>query len=413
MSIMKIIYFHQHFTTPAGSAGIRSYEMARHLIAAGHSVTMVCGSSDAAKTGLSGEFVSSRREGIVDGIRVIELELPYSNHDGFKRRSWTFLKFAMRSVWVALREDYDLVFATSTPLTASIPGIAARWLRGKRFVFEVRDLWPEVPRAMGVITNPLVLAAMSVLEWVSYRSARHCIGLSPGMVAGIAKHIGDEKVTLVPNGCDLELFDPRSPGRWRPVEIEGADFVAVFPGTHGIANGLDAVLDAAVELKKQGRGDIKLLLIGEGKLKPKLVQRVRHEQLDNVIMCDAVSKYQIADLLRFSNVGLQIFANVSAFYYGSSPNKFFDYIAAGLPVLNNYPGWVADLITEHDCGIAVPPDDPQAFARALIAMADDPQRCDEMGRAARALAEAQFSRCMLGEKFRSVLENAAPPIVKS
>ena len=156
---MKLLYFHQHFTTPKGASGTRSYEFARRLIARGHEVTMVCGSYGTGDTGLTGEYRKGRRSGTVDGIRVIELHLPYSNADSFLKRSVTFLKFAARSVSIALSESYDLLFATSTPLTAAIPGIVARPIRRKPFVFEVRDLWPELPREMGVITNPVCRAS--------------------------------------------------------------------------------------------------------------------------------------------------------------------------------------------------------------------------------------------------------------
>ena len=159
--------------------------MARALVQAGHEVTMVCGNASMAVSGLDGPFSRGKREGIVDGIRVVELELVYSNYDGFIKRSWIFIKFALRSIGIALREPCDLVFATTTPLTAGLPGIFARWLRCKCFVFEVRDLWPELPKAMGVITNPVILGLMSALEWISYRSAHARIGLSPGIVEGI------------------------------------------------------------------------------------------------------------------------------------------------------------------------------------------------------------------------------------
>ena len=142
---------------------------------------------------------------------------------------------------------------------AGIPGIFARWLRGKPFVFEVRDLWPELPKAMGVIRNPLILGAMSMLEWLSYRSAHRLVGLSPGIVDGIsAIGVSRERISLVPNGCDLEIF-AGTVSPWRPPEIGSSDLMAVFAGTHGVANGLDAVLDAAAELHRRKRDDIKLL----------------------------------------------------------------------------------------------------------------------------------------------------------
>lgn len=404
---MHVLYFHQYFSTREGSTGTRSYEMAQKLIKRGHSVTMVCASYGAANTGLDGPFHRGRREGTVDGIRVIELELPISNRDNLFKRTWTFLKYSIRSSWIALFTRCDLVFATSTPLTAAIPGLVARWLRRRPFVFEVRDLWPELPKAMGVIKNPIVLFMMAVLEKRAYRASTRCIGLAPGIVDGIAKHISKDRVSLVPNGCDLEFFDPNRVAPWRPDSIDKACFVAVFAGTHGPANGLEAVLDAAKCLKERGRKDIKLLLVGDGKRKDRLVARATQENLDNVIFHGNVKKELVPGLLRGANVGMQILANVPAFYFGTSPNKFFDYLAAGIPVINNYPGWVAGLIDSNSCGKAVPPDDPQAFADALCWMADNPDACQAMGRAARDLATREFNRDKLSDRFVSILEGAA------
>lgn len=396
---MKVLYFHQHFVSPYGAGGIRSYAMARKLIEHGHQVTMVCGSFSGGNTGLSGPYSKGVRRGSVDGIDVVEFDLAYSNHDSLLKRSWTFMKFALRSVMLALREPYDLVFATTTPLTAGIPGIMARWLRGKTFVFEVRDLWPELPRAMGVIRNPVVLWAMGVLEWASYRSAHALVGLSPGIVEGIMNRgVPRERVALVPNGCDLDLFAQDAPP-WRPEGVAPTDLMAVFAGTHGMANGLDAVLDAAAELKRRRRGDIKLVLIGNGKLKPALQARAEREALDNVVFHDPVNKKRLASLMAATDLGLQVLANVPAFYFGTSPNKFFDYIAAGLPVLNNYPGWLADMINENSCGFAVIPDDAAAFADALEGAADERNALKEMGQRGRKLAQDQFDRRLLADRW--------------
>jgi glycosyltransferase involved in cell wall biosynthesis len=394
---MKVIYFHQHFVTPSGAGGVRSYAMARRLIDRGHQVTMVCGSFAECNTGLDGSFANGIRRGFVDGIQVIELDLTYSNADSFLKRALTFVKFALRSVGLVFTEKYDLVFATTTPLTAGIPGIVARFLRGKPFVFEVRDLWPELPRAMGVIRNPLLIGAMSMLEWVSYHSAHRIVGLSPGIIQGIANRgVSLDRIALVPNGCDMDIFgaDVKS---WRPEKVKRSDFMAIFAGTHGIANGLNAVLDAAVELKCRGCEEIKLVLIGQGKLKLSLKARAEMEGLDNVVFYEQVNKARIAGLLAASDLGLQILANVPAFYYGTSPNKFFDYIAAGLPVLNNYPGWLAEMITEHRCGFVVTPDNPVAFADALVQAASDRDSLKAMGQRSRALAEAHFDRTVLSD----------------
>lgn len=396
---MKILYFHQHFSTPKGSAGIRSYAMAQSLIRNGHQVTMVCGSFGAGQTGLTQPFNKGMRRGMVDGIDIIEFELPYSNALSFLKRILIFLSFALKSIKVALTEQYDVVFATTTPLTAGIPGIFAKWFRRKPFVFEVRDLWPELPKAMGVIKNPIVLWMMSVLEWTSYHSADRLVGLSPGIVDGIIKRgIAPEKVASIPNGCDLDIFASEHQA-WRPEGVQPTDLMAIFTGTHGLANGLNAVLDAAVELKKRQRTDIKLVLVGDGMQKKALLERAAELQLDNVIFHDPVNKAKLAGLMASADIGLQILANVPAFYYGTSPNKFFDYISAGLPVLNNYPGWLAELITKEQCGFAVPPENPQAFADALEQAANQREKLIEMGKNGQQVAREQFNRSILSQKF--------------
>lgn len=396
---MKILYFHQHFSTPKGSAGIRSYAMAQSLIRNGHQVTMVCGSFGAGQTGLTQPFNKGARRGVVDGINIIEFELPYSNSLSFLKRILIFLSFAFKSIKVALTEDYDIVFATTTPLTAGIPGIFAKWFRRKPFVFEVRDLWPELPKAMGVIKNPIVLWMMSVLEWMSYHSADRLVGLSPGIVNGIIKrNINPEKVASIPNGCDLDIFASEH-HPWRPEGVKETDLMAIFTGTHGLANGLNAVLDAAVELKKRQRTDIKLVLVGDGMQKKALVKRANELQLDNIIFHNSVNKEKLAGLMASADIGLQILANVPAFYYGTSPNKFFDYIAAGLPVLNNYPGWLAELIAKEQCGFAVAPENSHAFADALEQATNNREQLAQMGKNAQKVATEQFNRSILSQKF--------------
>lgn len=410
---MNILYFHQHFSTPKGSTGIRSYEMAKRLIHHGHSVTMVCGTYGGGETGLESEFFGGKREGFVDGIRIIEFDLAYSNSDGFLKRSITFVKFALKSIGLAFTEKYDVLFATTTPLTAGIPGIFARWLRGKPFVFEVRDLWPELPKEMGVIKNPVILGLMSLLEWASYRSAHRCIGLSPGIVEGIKKRgVPADKIAMVPNGCDLSIFtQPREP--WRPKGVAQEDLMAIFTGTHGMANGLDAVLDVAMELQSRGRNDIKLVLVGQGKLKPQLEAKAQEMQLNNVVFHPPVNKQKLAGLMASADVGMQVLANIPAFYYGTSPNKFFDYISAGLPVINNYPGWLAGMIEDSQCGFAVAPENPQAFANALEQAADNLETLIKMGASARQLAENQFDRQLLADKWVQWVVGTAQSEVKS
>ena len=414
MEKLKILYFHQHFSTPAGKTGTRSYELAKAAHRKGHEVLVVCGSYNGACTGLNSEFKKGSRRGWVDGLEVMEFHMPYSNNQSFFDRTLIFLKFSFSATMVALKERYDLVFCTSTPLTIALPGIFSKLIRRKPFVFEVRDLWPELPKAMKVITNPLVLGLMSALEFIAYRSADACIALAPGIADGIERRRGKkEEIHLVPNGCDLKLFNSSIGDRWRPKELASKGFIAIFTGAHGVANGLDAVLDTGVELKRRNRMDITLAFIGQGKLKPTLMERAKREGLQNCIFLDPVPKEKLARLMNEVDLGLMILANVPAFYRGTSPNKFFDYIASGLPVLNNYSGWLADLISENDCGFVVEPDNPIMFADELERIADNRTILKVKGENARALAERNFDRNILSNDWIAVLENVNSLMKKS
>jgi len=401
-----VLYLYQHFSTPSGATGTRAYEMAKRLVAEGHEVTMVCGRVDTADTGV--EVVHGQRiaRAQVEGIKVVQLDFRYSNRDSLVKRAWMFVRYSASASRIALTHKYDLVFATSTPLTAAIPGVAARLVRRKPFVFEVRDLWPDLPIALGGLSNPLTAWTLKMLERTAYRCADVCIGLAPGISEAIADRSRHDNVEMIPNGSDIDLFRPRE----RPLVHTGGDkspFRAVFTGTHGIANGLDAVLDCAEELLKAGRDDIELHLIGGGNQKELLTAEAARRSLSNVHFHAHVSKLELADLLPTYDAGLMILANVPAFYYGTSPNKFFDYIAAGLPVVTNYPGWLAELITDNDCGVAAKPEDAKSIAAALTGLADNSAKSERKGSNSRTLAERSFARPELAGQFITALERAA------
>ncbi|EKE00517.1 MAG: hypothetical protein ACD_21C00336G0001, partial [uncultured bacterium] len=182
-------------------------------------------------------------------------------------------------------------------------------------------------------------------------------------------------------------------------------FTAIFCGAHGMASGLDAALDAAAMLKKKGAQNIALVFIGDGKIKPHLIERAEKEQLQNCYFFDSMPKRVLSSVLQQAGIGMMLLRNISIFYYSTSPNKFFDYIASGLPVINNYPGWVAELIQEAQCGVVVPPDSPEAFADALIKFVNlgKEQRKNYSSNALR-LAKEKFDRKELAKRFVKACE---------
>ncbi len=390
---MKILYVQQHFATGQGEAGVRGYHLVKTLAERGHEVTVVCGHNwrDQSLHSDGGRLVVERE---VDGFRVVQIGVFYSNHQSLSQRLWSFVLFAVVATWEVMRRRADLIFASSTPLTVSIPALFGRILKGTPYVFEVRDLWPDLPIEMGIIRNPLVKRVLYVWEWAAYRFAWKLVALAPGIRDAIIRkaNVPAARIAMIPNGSDTENLRPLGHAPRTHLPIGENVFALGYTGTHGPANGLDAVLDAAAVLKRRGVKEIAFVLIGDGREKGRLMQRAEAEGLDQVCFVGLFNKSQYNRVLAELDVGMQILRNVPAFYYGTSPNKFFDYLAVGKPVLVNYPGWMSDLVTQHGCGVAVPPEDAEAFADAVEKFYAERHHLSRMGQAGRALAESEFSQ---------------------
>jgi len=406
---MHILYLHQYFTTRSQVGGTRSYEFARYLQRQGHSVTIVTAAWDQ----LAKRSKTRRPE--LEGIDVIELNAGYANsmlgtRMGYARRIYSFIVFALASTRAGLSmRRPDVVFATSTPLTIGIPGMIISKFRRVPLVFEVRDLWPEAPVQMGALKSRLLIKVARWLERTIYRNSARIVALSPGMRDGIvAAGVPESEVTVIPNASDLDLFSPSLDGTdYRAKLGLNGQFVCVYFGTMGEANGLSFVLDAATELKRRQVTDVVFVLHGDGKERQKLEARCATDDLTNVVFSDPVpSKRAIAQLAAAANVCMTIYKNVPILYT-CSPNKMFDSLAAGKPVLVNMPGWLQDLVEKNNAGVFVEPDNPTNFADKVIFLRDKPELCEEYGQNARRLAEEQFSRHKLAEQLEQILLKAA------
>src|SRR4051812_25499684 len=397
---MRILYLHQYFMTRAGIGGTRSYEFARRFAARGHEVSMVTGAAPGAE---------QRR--VVDGIEVIGIRSGYAEYMtgtklGYPRRVLEFIRFALVATITVLRgQRPDVIYATSPPLTMALPALAAVLRHRAPLVFEVRDLWPEAPIQMGALTNPLLKRLARALERYVYRRAAHVIALSPGMRDGvIAAGTPGEKITLVPNASDLELFSPDRDGSdFRQRLGLGERFVCTYFGTMGEANDLTQVLDAAALMDD----DVRFVLHGDGKRRRALEEQARARDLRNVVFSDPLpDKESVARLAAASDACMTIYKNVPVLYT-CSPNKLFDTFAAGRAAIVNTPGWLQELVEDNEAGVYVRPDDPADLAEQVGRLRDQPELVRRYGENARRLAETDFSRDMLAERALGVLERAA------
>lgn len=405
---MRILYLHQYFVPPTGPGGTRSYEFARRLIAAGHEVVMV--TSSAMLPPAMQRDTRGRTEDIA-GIPTVVVHVPYANEMAFSDRIKAFLAFALRASREATRHKADVIFATSTPLTIAIPAIAGRLAQRVPMVFEVRDLWPELPIAFGALTNPALVAAARALEWCAYHAAAHVVALSPGMKEGVVRRgIAPQRVSVIPNSCDVELFDvPASRGA--PIReslgLGPKQPLIVYAGTFGHINGVGWMVDLAAATREVAP-EIRFLLLGKGAQLQTVRERAQAAGVldETLFIRGPVPKAEMPAVLAAATVASSLFVPIEAMWHNSA-NKFFDALAAGRPVMINYRGWQAALIEETGCGLVLPEADPAEAARRLAAFVADEVRLARARASAARAARERFHRDRLFEALERVLVSAS------
>ena len=397
---MHILYIHQHFATPKGSTGTRSYEFARRWIKWGHKVTVLTGNYDIG--GLQVGRGAIQRQSI-DGINVIVVAAKYSNKQSFIRRVISFFSFLLFATYVGLSEqDVDVVYATSTPLTVGIPAMITKWLRRKPFVFEVRDQWPEIPIEMGIIRNKVLISVLLWLERLIYENSEAIVALSPGMADGIRTVLKKEKpIVVIPNSSDTEMFRPDIDGSATRQE-KGWDskLVLLHFGAMGRANGLEFVIEAADRLRSNT--EVHFVLVGEGSEKASLIKKVEQCGLKNVDILDSVPKVELVKLVAACDISMVIFANFSILEHNSA-NKFFDSLSAGKPVLLNYSGWQRKILEDNAAGYGCSLYNLDEFVEKVLYLNSHRQQLKQMGENARRIAEEKFDRDNLANQALRVL----------
>ena len=403
---MRILYLHQYFTTRAGVGATRSYEFAKRFVARGHEVTMVTAARATGRRGVA------RRT--VDGIRVLEVPAGYADYVrgtavSYPRRMAHFAAFATAATATVLRLPRpDVVYATSPPLTMALPALAASRRHRVPLVFEARDLWPEGPIQFGALQNPLIQGLARAFERLVYRSASELIALSPGIRDAIVQAgAAQSRVTVVPNGSDVDLFSPDVDGSGVRARL-GLDgrFLCSWFGTMGQLNDLTPVIEAAALMKERGDESVAFVLLGDGKLRPELEELARRRGADNVLFQDPVpDKRSVAELAAASDACLTIVSDVPVLET-CSPNKLFDTFAAGRPAVVNVPGWLRGVVERNEAGVFVRPGDASDLADKVAHLRDHPELVRRYGENARRLAEREFNRDMLAERALGVLERA-------
>ena len=402
---MKIVYLHQYFAVPASSGGTRSYEMAKRIVRAGHSVQLI---TTSAFLPAGWEFKRGWNILDYDGIELHVLDMSYSNRMPFLSRFFRFFEFSLRSSLHVLSLSGDLIFATSTPLTIAIPAIIGKKWLSCPMIFEVRDVWPEIPRAMGIIKNPLLVGAAETLERYAYSNAVVVIALSEGMKKSIVESgQPDGKVKVIPNSCDFRLFRDMDHSKdldclLHPV-MESTKLV-VYLGTLGRVNGLQYLVALCKHLLVLD-SDVKVAIFGDGmereELESQAVAAGVHNR--NLFFFKPVAKSEVPAILGRARLSLSLFLPIQEMW-SNSANKFFDTLASGTAVAINYGGWQARYIQDYDAGIILDPFDIENSAKEIVRLVEDPVNSARIGRNAAFLGASCFDRDDLANTLISIIE---------
>lgn len=402
---MNVLFVSDNFPPESNAPASRLYEHARHWVRAGHQVTVLTGAPNFPEgrvyPGYENRWHQTEQ---LDGIRVVRVKTFIAANEGVVGRTLDHLSFMAMSVAAgALERCPDVLVATSPQFFAAVGGAGLGWLRRVPFVLEVRDLWPASIVAVGALRDGRIIGALERLELALYRRAAAIVAVTEASRADIAgRGIPREKIHVVPNGADLSWCAPRprDPSFVREYGLEGK-FVVGYIGTHGMAHGLERVLDAIERL-----GDVPELAFffaGAGAERRQLERSVARRGLDRVRLVPRQPKERMSALWSACDLTL-VPLRADPVFAGVIPSKLFEAMAHGVPSVLSVPeGEATALLRETGAGVVVPPEDPPALAATIRALVRDRERLAALR--ARALAAApRFSRQHQAERLIGLLE---------
>jgi glycosyltransferase involved in cell wall biosynthesis len=403
--VSTITYVSQYFVSADQPGGVRHWQHTRALARAGHRVCVITSYVQHKERTVPERYAGRRVvHEVEDGLDVWRTYSTPGYGRDLRSRVASYGTFAWWSAIASARTPRpDVVVASSPSLPSAAAAAAMAAARGARFVLEVRDLWPDSAIAMGLVSDARTIAVARRLEAYCYRRADRIVALTEGIRDGmIAQGVSPARITLITNGVDLEIGADPVPAV-APVPDDA--FVAMYVGAHGTYSSLETVLDAAGRLRDLP--DARVVLVGGGDRKDALVAEAAARGLDNVVFVDAVPKREVPSWLARADACLLPYQD-NPLFAGALPNKAFDYLGAGRPIIASAPtGELTRMVERAGCGLAVPPEDGEALAAAVRRLAADPEGARRMGAAGRAYALEHYDRTALAARFVSVVESLA------
>ncbi|WP_404466670.1 glycosyltransferase family 4 protein [Planococcus rifietoensis] len=406
---MKILVLHQYFLGKNDPGGSRFNQFVKYWEQQGHEITVVAGTVHYA-TGEKEEQYKGKwvvKEQYSPNVQLVRTYVSESYNKSFLGRLWGYFSFTFSSLYAIMFKvkKHDVLVVTSPPLFVGITGILAKVFKRTPMVFEIRDLWPESAIDTGVLTNKLIIKIAYLVEKLSYRFADKINVLTPAFRQTLIskKGIESEKISFIPNGADLDIFQPGVKENWVRDKYElNGKFVITYMGAHGVANHLESLLNLSEELASHE--DIVILLIGDGMRKKALMEEAEKRKLKNIKFIESQPKSKIPDFCNASDICTAVLKKVDTFKT-VYPNKVFDYMSCAKPILLGIDGVARELIEESKSGYYVDPENPQEFAEKILKLKDDLSLCKELGENGLKFVTQNFSREALAKQYINVLED--------
>ena len=404
---LRALILTHYFPPEVGAPQARLFELASRAVTAGLNVTAVTGFPNY-PTGViaPGYRHKFRMTEELKGVRVIRTWVYATPNRGFVRRILNHLSFAFSSLF-AIRQlgHVDVFFVESPPLFLGLAALAYRRLKRAPYIFNVSDIWPQSAVELGALRNRAAIRASEWLEMHLYRRAARVSVVTPGMIERLAgRGVPRTKLFLLTNGVDTTVFRPSPPDAQLARSL-GLDERKVFlyAGTHGMAQGLDVVLEAARQTRNP---DVLYVLAGEGAEQEGLVAKAAAEGITNVRFLPNQPKDAMPALLNLAYATIVPLKRLDLFK-SALPSKMFESMATARPIVASLWGEAADLVASADAGIVVAPEDPSALRAAVEKLAGDPQLAQRLGENGRAYVKEHFDRDVIARRFVELLREAS------
>jgi len=414
---MRILFLTQYYPPETGAPQNRLSDLAARLKKAGHFVEVLTALPSYPK----GEIYEGYRRSFIKteelaGIRVVRSWVYATKRKSFVPRILNYLSFAVFSIVVALVAcgNVDVVYVESPPLFLGFSGYLVSRIKRARFVLNISDLWPESAVVLGMLRNRRLIGLANWAELWLYRHAWMVTGQTEGIVDSIRERSPNTPTHLITNGVEPEFLEQVALARTARARLKqqfgfGDDFIVAYAGVHGLAQGLDTLLESAALVKHQK--EIRFHFFGDGPEKIHLQKTAKEKGTENVAFHPPISRSQIADLLACIDVAIVPLKRDDLFK-GALPSKLFEALGAGVPVIAALGGEAEKLMERSQGGIVVEPENPGQMSEAIVRLYADADLRNRLAERGPRFIRAHYNREEIAKNFETLI-SAKPVHVRS